>query len=459
MRMHNEARSAAKHFLFSAREPAYGDATTSSGLSDAQKSSSTNDRRFLLWVILAAMAIRLVVVAFVYQGYLDPGRNHWEFGYEGGQVAGSIVTGHGFGNPFRVPSGPTATMGPIMPYLVAWVMEVFGLYSKASALVLLSLNSLFSALTCVPIFYVAKRTFGLRVARWSSWGWAFYPYAINFSANSMWDHALMGLLVTLLFWMAYALDETSGLWEWGGFGVLWGIAGLTNAIVFGVLPFFGIWIWYRLHRERAHLLRPAVTVALAMLVTIAPWVIRNIRTFHQPVFLKDNFWLAISSGNFGDPLHWLGNDSPTRDPAEMAEYLRVGEVAYMAEKRVQAIDFIKHNTGLFVWRSIRRVVFMWTGFWSFRPDYLKEEPFDIPNIPLCTAITVFAFIGLRKAFQNSVESAIPYALMLLIFPLGYYPTHPELSYRQSWDPEVVILVCYALLAMRRGSTVEQAHNS
>jgi len=409
------------------------------------------DRRFLLWVILVALAIRLIVVAFVYESYLDPGRNHWEFGYEGGQVAGSIVQGHGFGNLFRVPSGPTASMGPIMPYLLAGVMEVFGLYTKASAIVILSLNSLFSALTCLPIFFVAKQTFGLRVARWSSWGWALYPYAVNFSANSMWDHALMGLLVTLIFWISYSMDEKRGLCAWAGFGCLWGVAGLTNAVVFGVLPFLGGWIWYRLLQKKARWLLPAATAGLALLVTITPWMIRNIRTFHQPVFLKNNYWLAILSGNAGDPLHWLGNDSPGRDSREMAEYLRVGEIQYMAEKKVEAIQFIKQNTGLFVLRSIRRFVFMWTGFWSFNPEYLKMEPFDIPNIPLCTAITVFAILGLRRAFHNDVEIAIPYAIMLILFPLGYYPTHPELSYRQSWDPEIVILVCYALTGLRRFS--------
>ncbi|HXZ11459.1 MAG TPA: glycosyltransferase family 39 protein [Candidatus Sulfotelmatobacter sp.] len=408
-------------------------------------------RRFLLWVILAALAIRLIVVAFVFESYLDPGRNHWEFGYEGGQVAGSIVQGHGFGNLFRVPSGPTASMGPIMPYLLAGVMKLFGLYSKASAIAILSLNSLLSALTCLPIFFVAKQTFGARVAQWSSWGWAFYPYAINFSANSMWDHALMGLLVTLIFWISYSMDEKRGLWAWAGFGFLWGVAGLTNAVVFGVLPFLGGWIWYRLLKKKARWLLPAATAGLALLVTISPWMIRNIRTFHQPVFLKNNYWLAILSGNVGDTLHWLGNASPGRDSAEMAEYLRVGEIQYMAEKKVEAIQFIKQNTGLFVWRSIRRFVFMWTGFWSLNPEYLKMEPFDIPNIPLCTAITIFAILGLCRAFRSNVETAIPYAIMLIVFPLGYYPTHPELSYRQSWDPEIVILVCYALTGLRRFS--------
>ncbi len=101
-------------------------------------------RNVLFLMVLAALAIRLVVMVFQYQARLDPGRDHWEFGFETGRIARSIASGEGFGNPLFGNTGPTAWMAPVYPYLLAAVFKLFGIYSKTSALVILSLNSLFS---------------------------------------------------------------------------------------------------------------------------------------------------------------------------------------------------------------------------------------------------------------------------------------------------------------------------
>src|ERR1700687_234893 len=95
----------------------------------------------VLFIVLVALAIRLIVVAFLYQGQLNPRRDHWPFGYETGRIARAIATGRGFSDPVTVGSGPTAWMTPVYPYLVAGVFKIFGVYSKRSALILLSLNS------------------------------------------------------------------------------------------------------------------------------------------------------------------------------------------------------------------------------------------------------------------------------------------------------------------------------
>jgi hypothetical protein len=51
-------------------------------------------------------------------------------------------------------------------------------------------------------------------------------------------------------------------------------------------------------------------------------------------------------------------------------------------------------------QTLRRVVYLWTGFWSFSRRYLREEPFDPPNIFFCTALTILAFLGLRCAWRE-----------------------------------------------------------
>jgi len=125
----------------------------------SEVSPGHSSRRLLLWTVLIALAVRLIVVAFVYQDFLDPQRDHWLFGFENGRIARSIVEGHGFGNAWGN-TGPTAILTPVIPYLLAGIFALFGVYTRTSALVMLALGSLFAALTCVPIFFVARKTSG-----------------------------------------------------------------------------------------------------------------------------------------------------------------------------------------------------------------------------------------------------------------------------------------------------------
>jgi 4-amino-4-deoxy-L-arabinose transferase-like glycosyltransferase len=411
---------------------------------------ASNERRLLLRVVLVALAVRLVVVAMVYPGFLAPGRDHWEFGYEIGKIARSIVLGQGFANPYYGgDTGPTAEMAPVLPYMLAGIFALFGVYTKAAAVAMLSLNSLFSALTCIPIYFVARMSFGLREARWSAWTWAFFPYAIYFSADLMWDHALAALLLTCIFWMTLHLGGSNRIRAWAGFGLLCGVTALTDPVVLGIVPFLTGWACYRLHQKRKSWLLPAGTAAFLACAVIAPWLVRNYRVFQQPVFLKDTLPMAFCDGNVGNTLHWCNEAvDPCGNPAEMAKFHRLGEIAYISAKSRVARDFLEQHAGIVAWRSVRRFVFMWTGYWSFNREYLREEPFDLGNIPFCTAVTILALFGIRRAFQKSASVGALYSLLLIVFPLVYYFTLSEMGYRQPIDPEVVILGCCAVAAWR-----------
>src|SRR6266705_2991964 len=112
----------------------------------------------------AALLLRLVVMSFCYSNRLDPARDHWTFGWETGRVARSIAAGQGFSSPFSEPTGPTTLIPPAYTYLVAGVFKLFGVYTTSSALAILTLNNIFSSLTCLPVFFIARRVFGLYAA-------------------------------------------------------------------------------------------------------------------------------------------------------------------------------------------------------------------------------------------------------------------------------------------------------
>jgi 4-amino-4-deoxy-L-arabinose transferase-like glycosyltransferase len=400
----------------------------------------------LFWMVFAALALRLVVVVCLYQNCLDPRRDHWPFGYETGRIARSVASGQGFSDPLFGHTGPSAWVAPVYPYLLAGIFKLFGIFTKPAALAILSLNSLFSALTCLPIFFAARKCFGPPTDTWAGWIWAVFPYAVYLSADSVWETCLTTLLLSLLFLITLHLEHSSRLAAWVGYGLLWGLTALTNPAVLSVLPLLGGWASYRLHRHGDSWCRPAGAAALAFLFTVTPWSVRNYVAFRQPVFIKDNFWLEVRVGNAGNALHWWNEDvHPSHSDGEMEELRRLGEVAYMANKRHQALALIANHPGFFAWRTLRRLVYLWTGFWSFRAEYLQGEPFDPANVVLRTTLTVLALLGLRQAFRNAQGPVFPYVLVLFSFPLVYFVTHPDICYRHPIDPEITILAVYGAI--------------
>src|SRR6266702_2165835 len=199
--------------------------------------ASLNSTRKLLIVVVVALALRIAVIPFLIGDVVDPARDHWDFGWEEGRIARSIAAGEGFSSPLFGKTGPTSWTTPIYPLLVAGVFKTCGTYTKRAAWTILTLNSLFSALTCLPIGFVAKRWFSPRAALWAGWLWVFFPFSIFYAAGYVWGFCLDTLVMTLVLWCTLAMERRNGLRAWGSYGLLWGVAALTNPIILSTLPF------------------------------------------------------------------------------------------------------------------------------------------------------------------------------------------------------------------------------
>jgi 4-amino-4-deoxy-L-arabinose transferase-like glycosyltransferase len=429
-------------------------------LEDVYKPKTANLRGSLFWMMMVALVLRLAVMTFLYPERTDSARDHWRAGGEAGRIARSIVQGEGFSNPLFGKTGPTAWLAPVFPCILAGIFKVFGVYSKASAIAALALNCLFSALTCIPIFFIAGKHFGEAAAHWAGWAWAFFPYAIFFSADFIWATTMTTLLMSLVFLFALHIEDSSSVWHWVGFGALSGFGGLTDPVVMSVAPFLGAWACYRLYRSKRRWLAPGLGAILAATLVVSPWFIRNYKTFHQVIPFRSCLGLEVYFGNNQDSWHWgPPGYHPSDNENEWREYQQLGEIAYTQKKFHEGLAFINSHRLLYVRQTMRRVVYLWTGFWSFSSRYLQEEPADPLNIVFCTGLTVLTLIGLRRAWLVDRAIAVPYLLVFLFFPIIYYLTHPEDYYRRPIDPQYVILSAYAaalwVAERKRGSATLQ----
>ena len=395
----------------------------------------TQTRPYIL-IVLAALAVRLAVIPFVYRDWLDPFvLEHWAFGL----IARSIASGHGFGSPFAT-TGSSALLPPVYSYLLAGIFKVFGIETRASVLAALSLNSMFSALTCIPVYFLARRAFGDRVAKWAGWGWAFSPYGVYYGADWAWSTPLVTLELACLFLFAWRLEESRRARDWILFGIIGGFSALTEPVILSVVPLLALWTTYRRYRQDRSWKAPLLAGALSALAVMSPWLLRNYELFHRFIPVRDGYGLELYIGNNGYSERWVNSSlHPNHSDAELSEYERAGEIAYMDHKLAQGKTYIRAHPTWFVWMTFRRIVYMWTGFWSFDRAYLKEEPLDPPNIFLETTMTVLGLIGLWRVFRRDFSLAIRFAIVLLVFPLPYYISHPETYYFRPVDPLIVVL--------------------
>lgn len=411
--------------------------------------------RAILFLLLAALAVRAAVIPFLIGDQLDPARDHWNFACEEGRIARSLATGEGFSSPLFGRTGPTAWTTPVYPVILAGIFRVFGVFTPASAWAALLLNALFAALTVLPVYFLAGRFFGSAAAFWAGCLWALHPYSVFVSSSLIWGYTLDALLLALLLWATAALEAfegSAGLLRWAGYGILWGVAALTNAVMLSTLPFLLGWLMWRRHRRGLAWRAQSVAALLMLALTVAPWFARNYAAFGRFVPFRDTFWLVFWQGNTGDSSDLYPDwTNPSHNDTELEKYTRLGELAYMQEKREASLEFLRHHPGLFLRTSVKRFLFTWTGYWSLSRDYLKIEPMTIPNIGFSSALTALMLAGMRRAWRRKREAVLPLALVLLSYPLVYYFTHPGIDYRHPVDPVAAVFIG-VLVAGWRGGT-------
>jgi 4-amino-4-deoxy-L-arabinose transferase-like glycosyltransferase len=369
------------------------------------------------------------------------------FLFESGNIAYSLARGHGFGSPFRLDTGPTAWMTPVYPLLIAGIFRVFGINTFHSYIAASFLNILFSTLTCVPIFFAGKRIAGLRVAAGAAWLWAVFPNAILIPYQSIWEACLAALLAATILWATLAVENSRRLRDWCGLGILWGVALMTNATLALLLPFLLGWLAYRARRRGQDWLGGPALAACVIVLFCLPWTVRNYVVFHSFVPLRSVLGLQLWLGNNEHAQDiWLGSHHPIYDSVERAAYVGMGEIAYMQEKRKQAIQFMVSHPRREAHLILHRLIALWTGGTPYPvTDFLKNQSLWFRFVLLFNILAAIgALVGIVVLVQRRSPYLLPTAVYPIVFPWAYYLTLALPRYRLPIDPVVLLLTALAL---------------
>ena len=394
-------------------------------------------------ISVVAFALRIIII-LVFRTYdISPIQNHYSFGFETGSIAASLATGHGFGSPFGVPTGPTTWIAPVYPAIVAAAFKVFGLFSGASAIAILVFNSICAALTVPFICRIGRRVFDDQSAEVAGWIWALVPLFIYWPVTWVWETALSALLCAIVFSFTLELETTN--WRsWTGLGVLWGAIALTSPSLLGFLPASLIYpAWKLRHAWRMAIGRMLIAVVF-FVAAIAPWFARNEAVFHRLIFVRGNFWFEMSLSNFhtSNGEAWSGLH-PAKNPRVLNQYMTTGEPQFFDAAKTRVMGFVRAYPNEFAKLTATRIADFWDG------GELMYEPRSLVLQPWVIALTsALAFAGLILAAKKGKAWCL-FAWLFALFPIPYYLTSTNARYRHPIEPMMVVLTGFFVVECGR----------
>ena len=422
------------------------------------------------WVIFwVGFLLRVVVIVVGHTYRIRTDQAEFNFGFEAGRIARSLVRGQGYANPFNGISGPTAWLPPIYPLLLALSFKLFGVYTNAAALFVLMVDSAFSAGTALAVYEIGARCFDARgfdtsglarrgatqampVAMWSAWLWAVHPAALQYGVHWLWETAVSTFFFSWAVVVALRLrgvgeeseeaaEGRSG--QWAMLGLLWGAVNLSNVSLLLCLPGMLVWIvWPALRGRRWQELRRgvagAVLACVVMSAVMLPWWVRNERAFHAFVPTRGNlgFELYQSTRETNDGYNW-GTTLPLwpGDP-EFKRYVREGELKMGRERVAEALATMRAKPAETERWTLQRFLFFWDG----PPKPLGRHPWQEYGRQLSYAfLSACGLLGLGLMLRRRVEGAGLMALMFLLVPLPYYLVTVQARFRHPIEPLIAVL--------------------
>ncbi|HZR27822.1 MAG TPA: glycosyltransferase family 39 protein [Terriglobales bacterium] len=413
---------------------------------DGARQEMNSRRRTIVKIVLVAFLLRLAVLTLGRTYHFSPRDDHFGFGWETGRIARSIALGKGFSSPMQADTGPTAWIAPLYPYFLAGLFKLFGVYSNAAAWVALAVNSLFSALTCATLYLLGEELFGTTVALWSAWIWALLPYAIYWPVRFAWETSFATFLLSAVFLIAVRLERDNRLSFWLWFGFFWALIALSNPSLLAFLPFSGIWVLHRQRRVKTMKLHYAVLSGVVFLGCIAPWLLRNDMVFGKFVFIRDNAGAELRLGNGpgadGQWMYWL---HPSQDLDELKKYRSLGEVAYVHERKQEAMAWIAENPGRFAAISLKRAFFFWFG----TPRAMDSVAGEVARNMYFCLTSILAWLGLAVALRRGVRGGVLFFWMFLSISMIYYFTFTHPRYRHPIEPEMLLVSVYLFTVVEK----------
>ena len=394
--------------------------------------------------VVAVAGIVLAFMAVADWRQRHPGPPGWlkndlndHLGAEYNEIALAIRSGRGFSDPFRVPSGATAWMPPVLPYFMAGLYWITGDDRGGVVEIIISLKAWVVMLTGLIVIYQARRLGRV----WLGYAVLALGLSANFYALFQRTHDVwLLLLVVDLIWLGilrFWTPPQSAVKAacWGAFG---GFAALCGPIAGGSWAVLTTVRWFPRSasqpsaEEKTVLARskPLAIAGLCSILVITPWTIRNRLVLGKWIPIKSNVLYESWQSQCVDDDGVLDVATFARHPwgsagEQRRRYVEVGELRFIAEKGAELRASIVERP----WALPQGVANRW---FAACVNYMPTGPRDEQRVwPMRFKRTVFVLplislmivLALRPSpLESAIVAAIClYALYLVPYILiSYY---------------------------------------
>jgi len=168
-------------------------------------------------------------------------------------------------------------------------------------------------------------------------------------------------------------------------------------------------------------------LALAMVLVITPWTLRNLAVFHTLMPIRSNGWAEIYFGNVSFDLHPSGPSM---------QYQTMGEVAFVEKTKSDVLRYLATHPVEFSMLTARRAF----HFWAL-PD---------GSLGLSFFLGLLSFFGVFHAIRKSRNGAVV-MLVLIFYPLIYYASYTFSRYRYPIEPIIYVLAAYGVTIIAKSA--------
>ena len=323
---------------------------------------------------------------------------------------------------------PTSFRAPLYPAFLALVYLFSGTGFSRFFAARLAQAILLGAPLAPLTYAVAKKLFppllpgeGMgvrsdRPAKISAWIVAAYPLLLVYPLGLGTENPFFILLLVSFFFLLKSIEQPTAF-HFLLSGFLLGLVALTRSVI---LPFAGLavfWAWFSLKQKRG-----AVVMAVACVLTISPWVIRNSLLHHKLTGIETSMGYNLYLG-----YHPKGNGSFVFGPSlDLLKILDDAERDKVGTQR--AIEFIKAQPDRFIPLAINRLGFFFglekrVLMYFYSNNILGYVPLPLLLTISAVLLVPFIFISTSAALGLSLLRGRPEHILLGLLFISYILPH------------------------------------
>ena len=284
-------------------------------------------------------------------------------------VAWTFATRGYLGDPYLVPTGPSAHIAPGYPILLAQLMRFAG--GRAEGVFLGQILSALVTALCIAFLPVVARRLGLpRAAGIVAAAVLVPPIFVFIETASEWETPfivaamMLCLALTLPVLFASRFDVRRG----AVLGALWGASCLVAPLLAPVcVGIHAVALVHWRDRWRAFVPYLAGLLGVAALV-LTPYLLRIQHDLHGFAFVRSNFGLELAVSN-NDSARLTLDDNvkrgagmsshPFQSETEARRVRRLGELSYNRERMAEAKTWIASHPARFATLTAQRFMLFW----------------------------------------------------------------------------------------------------